>query len=81
MRRTILLATVAVVTAAMMMAGALSAGAQTMPGEAHCGPWVPEWNISEGWWYYWWLRHCHNPSIEGEWYIEYDGWDWWGPVG
>jgi hypothetical protein len=21
-----------------------------------------------------------NLSIEGEWHIEYDGWDWWGPV-
>jgi len=35
--------------AAMMMVGALSVSAQTMPGEdVHCGPWVPEWNISEG---------------------------------
>ena len=33
-----------------MTVGALSASAQTMPGkDVHCGPWVPEWNISEGW--------------------------------
>ena len=49
-----------------MTVGALSASVQTMPGEdAHCGPLVPEWNISEGWWYYWRPRHCHKPSVEG----------------
>ncbi len=81
MRRIILLATVAAVMAAMMMVSALSVSSQTMPGEdVHCGPWVQDWNISEGWWYFWWLRHCHNPSIEGGWHIEWDGWEWWGPV-
>ena len=82
MRRIILLTTVIAVMAATMVISALSVSAQSsLPGDVHCGPWVREWNISEGWWYFWWLRHCHNPSTEEQWEIQWDGWEWWGPVG
>ena len=81
MRRIILLTTVIAVMAATMVVSALSVSAQSSPGDVHCGPWVRDWNISEGWWYFWWLRHCHNPSTEAQWEIQWDGWEWWGPVG
>ncbi len=80
MKRIVLLATVTVVVAAMIAASALSANAQE-PGEPDlCAPWSKEWDISEGWWWFQWYRWCHNPSVEEEWVVEWDGWDWWAPV-
>jgi hypothetical protein len=79
-RRVILLAMVAAVMAAMIMVGALSVNAQ-VPGQTeHCESWQTEWGISEGWWWYQYYRWCYNPSIEGGWYIDWDGWGWWGPA-
>ena len=81
MRRIFLVLTVAALMAAMVMVSALSASAQ-MPGQdVSCAPWQQmDWGVSEGWWYYWWGRWCYNPSIEGGWHINWDGWEWWGPA-
>ncbi len=73
------IASMVAVVVAMIMVSAVAAGAQ-VPGQAYCGDWDRFWSISEGWWYVWWYKLCYNPSIEGAWYIEWDGWEWWAPV-
>jgi hypothetical protein len=54
----------------------------TPPGVPdYCGPWQRSWYVSSGgWWYSWWWRWCHNPSIQGGWYIDWAGWNWFGPA-
>lgn len=56
--------------------------AAAQPGAPdYCGPWQQSWFVSSGgWWYFWWWRWCHNPSIQGGWYIDWAGWSWFGPA-
>jgi hypothetical protein len=56
--------------------------AEAQPGAPDfCAPWERAWYVSSGgWWYFWWWRWCHNPSIQGGWYVDWAGWDWWGPA-
>jgi hypothetical protein len=93
-RRLVLaLAVVAVMTAAL--AGAppatpliggesllISEATAAQPGAPdYCGPWQQSWFVSSGgWWYFWWWRWCHNPSIQGGWYVDWAGWHWFGPA-
>lgn len=90
-RRLVLaLAVVAVMTRALAAAPAttvdspkLGIGSATaQPGAPdNCGPWQQTWHVSSGeWWYFWWWRWCHNPSIQGGWYIDWAGWQWFGPA-
>jgi hypothetical protein len=60
---------------------------QTIGGPTYCGPWQQAWYVSPGgWWYFYWWRWCYNPSlppsvtIGGGWYIDYAGWQWFGPA-
>ncbi len=65
-----------------------SASAQLV-GQPVCGPWHFSWYVSRGrYWYFWWWRWCHNPSLgpNDYWYIDWAGWGWgpwagpgWGP--
>jgi hypothetical protein len=77
-RLAIALMVVAVMVASSIGSG-LTASAQ-VPGQAvACSPWHQSWYISQsGWWYYWWWRWCYNPSIQGAFYIDWDGWQWDG---
>ena len=77
MRRMILVVVVVAIMAAMLVGSGLSASAQ-MPGETvSCSPWQQEWHQNDnGWWWYWWYRWCYNPSIQGAWYQDWDGWEW-----
>jgi hypothetical protein len=90
-RRLVLaLAVVAVMTGALAAAPAMTVGttqvgtatAEAQPGAPDfCGPWQQTWHVSSGgWWYFWWWRWCHNPSIQGGWYIDWAGWNWYGPA-
>ena len=42
-----------------------------------CGPWEQAWYVSHGgWWYSWSWRWCHNPSVQGGWYVDWASWQW-----
>ncbi len=52
-----------------------------LPGQPVCGPWHLAWYVSRGgYWYFFWWRWCHNPSLGPNdfWYIDWAGWGW-GP--
>jgi hypothetical protein len=90
-RRLVLaLAVVAVMTGVLATAPAMTVSGVQVSSEAfaaqpgapdYCGPWQQTWHVSSGgWWYFWWWRWCHNPSIQGGWYIDWAGWNWHGPA-
>jgi len=56
--------------------------ANAQPGAPdYCGPWQRSWFVSSGeWWYFWWWRWCHNPSIQGGWYLDWASWNWFSPA-
>jgi hypothetical protein len=55
--------------------GTEAAEAQVPGQTVHCGRWHLSWYVSDsGWWYSWWWRWCHNPSIQGGWYVDWAGW-------
>jgi hypothetical protein len=33
----------------------------------------------EDWWYLYWYKWCYDPAEE-EWFVIWDGWEWWGPA-
>lgn len=82
MKRIVLWATVALVVTAMMAPNALLVNAQEVPEQtdSSCDPWQKSWDTSEGWWYFQWYRWCYDASGQGGSYIDWDGWEWWGPV-
>ncbi len=54
--------------------------------EPVCLPdWLQDWHIwedpqnVEDWWYFYWYKWCYDPAEEG-WFINWDGWEWRGPV-
>ena len=64
-----------------LTAGGVQSGAGTavaQPGAPdYCGPYQTSWYVSSGsYWYAWVWRWCHNPSIEGGWYIDWVNWYW-----
>jgi hypothetical protein len=71
---------VGTMTATAPGVGGVAVGTQRaeaqVPGQTvHCGPWRTSWYVSpSGWWYFWWYRWCHNPSIQGGWYVDWAGW-------
>lgn len=86
-RRLILALTVVAVMAAALIGGPLAivggiqVGAQSasaQPGAPnYCGPYQTAWYVSSGsYWYAWVWRWCHNPSIEGGWYVDWVNWYW-----
>jgi hypothetical protein len=91
-RRTVLtLAVVAMVAAIVITGPDVTVGgvqqsgtnaASAQPGAPdYCGPWQQAWFVSSGgWWYHWWWRWCHNPSIQGGWYVDWAGWEWYSPA-
>ena len=43
----------------------------------YCGPYKTAYYVSSGgYWYAWVFRWCHNPSIQGGWYIDWVNWYW-----
>ncbi len=93
-RRLVVALMVVVVTAATVVVGPTvalgpvgggpspeaSASAQLV-GQPVCGPWHLAWYVSRGgYWYFFWWRWCHNPSLgpNDYWYIDWAGWGW-GP--
>lgn len=91
-RRLVLaLAVVAVMTGALAAGPSTTPGslqgvsidqASAQPGAPdYCGPWQRSWFVSSGgWWYFWWWRWCHNPSLQNPWYVDWSGWEWFGPA-
>jgi len=91
-RRLVLALTVVTVMTATVIAGpATSMGGSQVSGSDtaiaqpgapdFCAPWERSWYVSSGgWWYFWWWRWCHNPSIQGGWYVDWAGWNWWSPA-
>ena len=90
-RRLVLaLAVVAVMTGVLAAAPSMTVSGVQVSPEAfaaqpgapdYCGPWQQTWHVSSGgWWYFWWWRWCHNPSVQGGWYIDWAGWQWFGPA-
>ena len=86
-RRLVLALTVVAVMAGALivgpsvMMGGFESGTNTavaQPGAPdYCGPYQTSWYVSSGsWWYAWVWRWCHNPSIEGGWYIDWVNWYW-----
>jgi hypothetical protein len=54
--------------------------------EPVCLPdWLQDWYIwedpqdVEDWWYFYWYKWCYDPAEE-EWFVIWDGWEWWGPA-
>jgi hypothetical protein len=53
--------------------------------EPVCTDWLQDWYIwedprgVEDWWYFYWYKWCYDPAEE-EWFIIWDGWEWWGPA-
>ncbi len=71
----------------VQLGGVESASAQpsvpATPGAPdYCGPYKTSWYVSSGgWWYAWVWRWCHNPSIQGGWYVDWTNWYWDGYAG
>lgn len=66
--------------------GGFQSGTETAAAQIgapdYCGPWQIAWYVSSGgWWYGWSWRWCHNPSIQGGWYVDWASWAWGGPAG
>ena len=56
---------------------------QQTVGQPTCGPWQRAWYVSRGgYWYFFWWRWCHNPSLGPQYayYIDWAGWNWYGPA-
>jgi hypothetical protein len=91
-RRLVLaLAVVAVMTGALTGPAVTLNGYQILQGTQvaiaqpgapdYCGPWQQSWFVSSGgWWYFWRWRWCHNPSLQNPWYVDWSGWQWFGPA-
>jgi hypothetical protein len=53
--------------------------------EPVCTDWLQDWYIwedprgVEDWWYFYWYQWCYDLAEE-EWFIDWDGWEWWGPA-
>ncbi len=87
-RRLVLALTVVAVMAGALMGlppltvGGLQVGGGTeavaQPGAPdYCGPYQTSWYVSSGsYWYAWVWRWCHNPSIQGGWYVDWVNWYW-----
>ena len=52
--------------------------AATQPGAPnYCGDYQTAYYVSSGgYWYAWVWRWCHNPSIQGGWYVDWVNWYW-----
>lgn len=86
-RRLVLALTVVAVVAGASIAGpsATLGGFQSGPETAvaqpgapdYCGPYKTAYYVSSGgYWYAWVWRWCHNPSIQGGWYVDWVNWYW-----
>ena len=53
--------------------------------EPVCTDWLQDWYIwedprgVEDWWYFYWYQWCYD-LVDEEWFINWDGWEWWGPA-
>jgi hypothetical protein len=52
--------------------------AAAQPGAPnYCGDYQTAYYVSSGgYWYAWVWRWCHNPSIQGGWYVDWVNWYW-----
>jgi hypothetical protein len=86
-RRLVLALTVVAVMAGLLIGGSVviidgpqlgTKTADAQPGAPdYCGPYQTSWYVSSGsYWYAWVWRWCHNPSIEGGWYVDWVNWYW-----
>jgi hypothetical protein len=86
-RRLVLALTVVAVMAGLLIGSPVVTrdGPQSGTGTAvaqpgapdYCGPYQTSWYVSSGsYWYAWVWRWCHNPSIEGGWYVDWVNWYW-----
>ncbi len=71
----------ALIGAPSVIVGGLPGGTESaiaQPGAPdYCGPYKTAYYVSSGgYWYAWVFRWCHNPSIQGGWYIDWVNWYW-----